>query len=167
MTEKPVAGIEGTLHSVGGTGVVRMAGRYETDINDLWSALTDPQRLARWYGKVEGDLRSRRRVHGHRLRKRVGRPGPNRRVSSSPEVGSDHVGRRRRGIRRDGGAVADGDDTVLVIERRGISLDLLWAYGAGWHEHLEDLGSHVAGQETAGLAHQRGHQIRRARSVLS
>ena len=31
--------------------------RFETDIGDLWSALTDPGRLARWYGQVEGDLR--------------------------------------------------------------------------------------------------------------
>ena len=30
---------------------------YDTDIDDLWSALTDPRRLARWYGEVEGDLR--------------------------------------------------------------------------------------------------------------
>ena len=33
-----------------------MEGRYDTDIDDLWSALTDPQRLARWIAEVEGDL---------------------------------------------------------------------------------------------------------------
>ena len=31
--------------------------RYDTHIDDLWSALTDPVRLARWYGQVDGDLR--------------------------------------------------------------------------------------------------------------
>ena len=31
--------------------------RFDTDIDDLWSALTDPPRLARWIGEVEGDLR--------------------------------------------------------------------------------------------------------------
>src|SRR5204863_3940045 len=40
-----------------GTGAVRMEDRYDTDIDDLWSALTEPQRLARWIGDVEGDLR--------------------------------------------------------------------------------------------------------------
>jgi uncharacterized protein YndB with AHSA1/START domain len=34
-----------------------MEGRYETDINDLWSALTEAQRLARWIAAVDGDLR--------------------------------------------------------------------------------------------------------------
>jgi uncharacterized protein YndB with AHSA1/START domain len=38
-------------------GVVRIEDRYATDINDLLSALTDPERLARWHGQVEGDLR--------------------------------------------------------------------------------------------------------------
>jgi uncharacterized protein YndB with AHSA1/START domain len=36
---------------------VRVEDRYDTDIDDLWSALTDPGRVARWYGQVEGDLR--------------------------------------------------------------------------------------------------------------
>ena len=34
-----------------------MEDRFDTDIDDLWSALTDPGRLAHWMGEVEGDLR--------------------------------------------------------------------------------------------------------------
>jgi len=34
-----------------------MEDRFDTDVDDLWSALIDPDRLARWYGQVEGDLR--------------------------------------------------------------------------------------------------------------
>ena len=49
--------IIGSLRSADGKGVVRMEDRFETDIGDLWSALTDPLRLARWYGEIEGDLR--------------------------------------------------------------------------------------------------------------
>ncbi len=41
----------------GPPGVVRMQDRFDTGIDDLWSALTDPPRLARWLGEVEGDLR--------------------------------------------------------------------------------------------------------------
>jgi uncharacterized protein YndB with AHSA1/START domain len=48
--------ILGILRSADGTGVVRMKDRFDTAIDDLWSALTDPCRLARWYGEVEGDL---------------------------------------------------------------------------------------------------------------
>ena len=30
---------------------------YDTDLADLWSAITEPDRLARWVATVEGDLR--------------------------------------------------------------------------------------------------------------
>ena len=30
---------------------------YPTDVEDVWDAITDPQRLARWFGPVTGDLR--------------------------------------------------------------------------------------------------------------
>src|ERR1700719_994026 len=49
--------ILGSLRSADGAGVVRIEDRYDTDIDDLWAALTDPGRLARWFGQVEGDLR--------------------------------------------------------------------------------------------------------------
>ena len=49
--------ILGSLGSAEGKGIVRMEDRFDTDIDDVWSALTDPSRLARWYGEVEGDLR--------------------------------------------------------------------------------------------------------------
>src|SRR5215475_10397632 len=54
---RPGTRILGSLRSADGTGAVRVEDRYDTDIDDLWSALTDPGRLARWYGQVEGDLR--------------------------------------------------------------------------------------------------------------
>src|SRR6476619_2193155 len=49
--------ILGSLRSADGKGVVRIEDRYDTGIDDLWSAITDPARLARWHGQVEGDLR--------------------------------------------------------------------------------------------------------------
>jgi uncharacterized protein YndB with AHSA1/START domain len=51
------ARILGSLRSADGKGVVRLADRYHININDLWSAITDPARLARWHAQVEGDLR--------------------------------------------------------------------------------------------------------------
>jgi uncharacterized protein YndB with AHSA1/START domain len=50
-------GLVGSVHAVDGRAVVRMEDSFDTDIDDLWSAITDPERLARWIGKVEGDLR--------------------------------------------------------------------------------------------------------------
>jgi len=50
------ASVLGSLHSVDGEGLVRMENRLDTGIDDLWGALTDPDRLAHWYGEVEGEL---------------------------------------------------------------------------------------------------------------
>src|SRR5262249_38945281 len=49
--------ILGSLRSADGVGVMRIEDRYDTVIEDLWSAITDPDRHARWHGQVEGDLR--------------------------------------------------------------------------------------------------------------
>jgi hypothetical protein len=46
---------------------------------------------------------------------------------------------------------ADGDQTILVIEERGMPLDQLAAYGAGVQVHVEDLAAHIAGRERADL----------------
>ncbi len=54
----PGTRILGSLRSADGAGVVRIEDRYDTDIDDLWSAITDPARLGRWHGQIEGDLRA-------------------------------------------------------------------------------------------------------------
>src|SRR6266545_8187111 len=46
-----------SLRSTEGKGVVRMEDRFDAEVDDVWSALTDPRRLASWLGEVEGDLR--------------------------------------------------------------------------------------------------------------
>ena len=51
------AGLLGTLGTADGKGVVRVEDRVDADIETVWSALTDPSRLASWWGEVEGDLR--------------------------------------------------------------------------------------------------------------
>ncbi|HEY3482099.1 MAG TPA: SRPBCC domain-containing protein, partial [Streptomyces sp.] len=60
-TDDPTSGgtrIVGTLRALDGTrGAVRMEDVYATDADDLWSALTEPDRLKRWIGEVDGDLR--------------------------------------------------------------------------------------------------------------
>jgi hypothetical protein len=42
---------------------------------------------------------------------------------------------------------ADGDQTILVWEERGMPLDLIAAYGAGIQIHVEDLAAHLVGRE--------------------
>jgi uncharacterized protein YndB with AHSA1/START domain len=42
---------------------------------------------------------------------------------------------------------ADGDQTILVIEVRGLPLDPIAFYGAGWQIHAENLAAYLAGRE--------------------
>lgn len=147
MTEDLRTVIEGTLHTVDGRGLVRIKSRYKTDINDLWEALTDHQRLARWYGRVEGDLRVGGEftafVHGShwegRGRVNVCNPPQQLQVTTFEEGSPEKVVTAE--------LVADGDHTVLNIEVRDIPLNQLSAHGAGWQLHVDDLSAYLAGQE--------------------
>jgi uncharacterized protein YndB with AHSA1/START domain len=141
--------ILGSLRSVDGKGVVRMEDRFNTDIDDLWSALTDPRRLARWLGVVEGDLRL-----GGDFRARFsasGWEGTGRVEACEPPqrllVVTKDVDKREAEHAIEAMLTADGDHTILVIEERGMPLDLRAAYGAGVQIHVEDLAAHIAGRE--------------------
>ena len=146
--------ILGSLRSVDGKGVVRMEDRYDTDIGDLWSALTEPRRLARWYGEVEGDLRLGGEFHAHVVGagERTGRVDacePPRRLLLTMRDPDPRPGQPDKTI-IEAGLTADGGQTILVVEERGMPLDLLAAYGAGVQIHVENLAAHIAGRERGG-----------------
>ena len=150
MTSNARAGTRnlGGLRSADGNGIVRMQDRFDTDIDDLWSALTDPRRLARWLGDVEGDLRL-----GGEFRARFfasGWEGTGRVEACEPPrrllVTTRASGKRDEHV-IEATLAADGGQTILVIETRGMPLDLLADYGAGWQVHVEDLAAHLAGRE--------------------
>jgi uncharacterized protein YndB with AHSA1/START domain len=149
--------ILGSLRSADGKGVVRIEDRYDTGVDDLWSALTDPSRLASWYGQVEGDLRpgGEFRLHVESSDSdgtgRVEACDPPRRLLVTTRE-SDESYQRGRGAPPfdetiEATLTADGDQTILVIEVRGLPLDKIAFYGAGWQIHAETLAAHVAGRE--------------------
>ena len=80
------ASVLGRLHSVDGEGVVRMEDRLDTGIDDLWGALTDSDRLAHWFGEVEGELSQGASPCAHRPRGRAQRAGGGVRASAAPVV---------------------------------------------------------------------------------
>lgn len=150
MTSDAGAGtrILGSLRSADGKGIVRMQDHFDTDIDDLWSALTDPRRLARWMGEVEGDLRlggefrARFFASGWEGTGRVETCEPPRRLllqTMQPGQTDEHF--------IEVTLAADGDQTNLVWEERGMPLDHLAAYGAGIQVHVEDLAAYLAGRE--------------------
>lgn len=136
----------GQLREENGLGVVRVEDVYATGIDDLWDAITDPERLAHWIAEVDGDLR----VGGEfratftsgwtgtgvvevcaapsRLRVRTQRPGEPATVMEAQ-------------------LSPDGTGTRLIIEERGLPLAECADHGAGWQAHAEDLHAHVNGTE--------------------
>ena len=149
--------ILGSLRSADGTGVVHIEDRYDTDIDDLWSALTDPPRLARWYGEVDGDLRRGGQFNvyleaaGLHALGRVEVCDPPRRLQVVTRE-TDESWQRGGGVppfdqTLEATLTADGGQTILVIETRGMPLDKVAVYGAGWQIHAENLASYLAGRE--------------------
>jgi uncharacterized protein YndB with AHSA1/START domain len=139
--------ILGSLRSADGKGIVRMQDRFDTDIDDVWSAFTDPLRLARWVAEVDGDLRlggefRARFTSGWEGTGRVDACEPPRRLL----VTTRHARQTDEHV-IEVTLAADGDQTILVLEERGMPLDLLAAYGAGIQVHVEDLAAHLAGRE--------------------
>lgn len=51
-------GLSGSLRAVDGKAVVRMEDVFDTDVDDLWPALTNPEWLVRWIARVDGGLRA-------------------------------------------------------------------------------------------------------------
>ena len=149
--ERGAGRILGSLRSEDGKGVVRMEDRYDTDIGDLWSALTDPGRLARWYGEVQGDLRLGGEFQAHitGAGERTGRVDacePPRRLLLTMRDPDPQPGQPDETV-IEATLAADGGQTILVVEERGLPLELLAAYGAGVQIHVEDLAAHLAGRE--------------------
>jgi uncharacterized protein YndB with AHSA1/START domain len=125
-----------------------MEDRFDTGIDDLWSALTDPARLARWHGEVAGDLRP-----GGEFRARFfasGWEGTGRVDACEPPR---HLLVVTKGYDEpfdliiEATLTAGGEHTTLVLEERGMPLNLLAAFGAGIQVHIEDLAAHLAGRE--------------------
>lgn len=119
---------------------------YDTDIDDLWSALTDPDRLARWLGRFEGDLRLRGTFHARFVSTAE---GPGRVAACEPpghllltmEPETDEQTEIEAWLS------GEGDRTRLVVEERGFTVEEAPDHAAGWRAHIEDLLAHLEGRE--------------------
>jgi len=145
------ASVLGSLHAVDGEGVVRMEDRLDTGIEDLWGALTDPGRLAHWYGEVEGEL-----AQGGEFRLRITLSGertgkvevcePPQRLLLTMRDPDARPGQPEQTV-IEAQLTAEGAQTRLVWETRGLPVELLPAYGAGIQIHVEHLADYIGGRE--------------------
>lgn len=138
-------GLTGSVRAVDGKAAVRMEDSFDTDIEDLWSAITDPERLARWIGKVEGDLRLGGEFRASftsswegPARVEVCDPPHHLRVTMDPGTDDETVVEAELS--------PDGDWTRIAVEERGLPVGAIAAFGAGWQAHIEDLAAHLAGR---------------------
>lgn len=128
-------------------GAVRVEDVYDTHIADLWSAITEPDRLARWIVKVEGDLRVGGIVQTLFTSTWEG-PGridvcdPPNHLVVTMEPGTEDEAVIEAVL------TAEGGRTRLVVEERGLPLDVLYKHGAGWQAHIEDLGRYLGGDQS-------------------
>ena len=135
----------GEVRRDGDRGTVHIEDVYDTDIDDLWRAVSEPERLARWLASVDGDLRVGGTIHAaftsswegpalievcdapHRLRLTM--------MPGTPEQ-----------TELEAVLTTEGQGTRLVIEERGLPWDEAPDYGAGWQAHLDDLRAHLEGR---------------------
>lgn len=129
-------------------GTVRVEDVYATDLDDLWAACTQPDRLARWIAKVTGDLRVGGTIQAAFVSTWTG--AGRIEVCDAPhhllltmEPGTEDEAQIEAWL-------ADAEPgTRLVVEERGLPLDRLYFHGAGWQAHLEDLGRSLLGETSA------------------
>jgi uncharacterized protein YndB with AHSA1/START domain len=133
-------------------GSVRVEEVYDTAIDDLWEACTKPERLARWIAEVSGDLREGGTVHAvftstwsGPARIDICDAPQHLLLTTEPGAGDES--------QLEAWLVAEGPRTRLVVEERGLPVDSLHFYAAGWQVHLEDLGRSLA---SGGPAHVEG-----------
>ncbi|MEV7966811.1 SRPBCC family protein [Sphaerisporangium sp. NPDC088356] len=156
--DDPISGTErelGSRHRDGGeTRTILMRRRYDAEVEDVWDACTDPDRLSRFFMKPSGDLRQGGTFSFEgNAGGRILRCEPPRRLTvtwvygEAGDLPEDQVELRLS---------PSGDGTELELEHSsfgkitGLLLNDpekgLWGLGAGWELGLIALGTYLRGE---------------------
>ncbi|NUR24406.1 MAG: hypothetical protein HOV83_00875 [Catenulispora sp.] len=138
------------MRSLGGTrGAVRVEDVYDTDIDDLWEACTNPERLERWIAKISGSLQIGGSIHAVFTSTWTGQgridacEQPHHLLlTMEPDTPEE--------TQIEAWLTTEGTRTRLVIEERGLPLERLPFHGSGWQAHLEDLARSLEGNAHTG-----------------
>ena len=126
--------------------VVTALRTYESDIEDVWDAITNPERIPRWFLPVSGELRlgGRYQLEGN-AGGEITRCEPPKLLAVTWEYGGDLSWVRAE-------LTALGEDTTrLELEHLAHVPDDFWeqfgpgATGVGWDLSFVGLGEHLAG----------------------
>ena len=141
---------QGQLRAEGDRCGVHFERRYEAAPEEVWSALTEPERLGRWLADVaELNLRVGGRFllrwrEGDGTQETDGRVlalDPGRLLELDWTYPGEPSSVARFELR------PDGDGTILVLDHRGLPPSAIAGYGAGWHSHLDSMEAHLSGGE--------------------
>ena len=141
---------EGTL-AAGEAHAIRLRRRYDAPIEDVWDALTDPERIGRWFLPISGDYRigGRYQFEGNAGGEIVACERPHRLratwVYGEPSSPADvsEVELRLKS--------SEADATTLELEHVAIVPEEFWtmygpgAVGVGWEGGLLGLALHLSG----------------------
>jgi uncharacterized protein YndB with AHSA1/START domain len=136
---------EGQLRIDGDRRAVRIERRYDASPAEVWSALTEPHRLARWLAEAELDVRVGGEYVLRFLGEDEGQTTTGEVLAVEPErlleltwlsPGEDDTVVRFE-LR------PDGDGTILALDHRALPVEAAPGYGGGWQAHLEALEAHL------------------------
>jgi len=128
---------------------VRFERRFATDIDDLWAACTEPQRLVRWFADVSGDLTVNGQAFidfrdGDHTEITIRRCEPPHALEVDWSFGEEV----RSQLAVELMTSDDGAGTLLVLDHRAVPTSSATGYAAGWHAYLDLLDACVADRET-------------------
>lgn len=143
--------ILGSLTRTGTTGTATLTHEYRTSPEDLWEAITSPERLRRWFGEVAID-------------------GETYRIAFSPDDETQRTGgdilaceppRRLEITWQNAGEdyasnvviklEPSGDNTRLMLVHSGLDHNSDAGHAAGWDIYVRTLVAHLDGQDGADL----------------
>ena len=124
---------------------VHIERRYATDAADLWSILTEPERVARWFAPVTGDLREGGAYEvafgdGDVCRGVIERCEPPKRLELTWQIGDEPVSRVAAEVH------PDGMHALLVLDHTRIDDEDILQYGPGWQTYLERVDTLLTGE---------------------
>jgi len=156
----------GTISIDGPEVSVRFERWYDASLTELWGALTDPGRMARWLGaEVAIEARAggavRLRWDGSdEMNGVITAFEPGRLLEYSwNEVALGVESQVRFELR------AEGSGTVLILAHTRVPAAQAPGFGAGWHGHLDALAAALAGQPAD--PHQRYREFRPQYAALA
>jgi uncharacterized protein YndB with AHSA1/START domain len=144
MTTSPT--LDGVLRATPDGHVVRFERDYPTDATDLWRAVTEPDRIARWLAPISGDRREGGRVQVHFD------DGASDFDVVTCRAPHELVVHWRQGEGRPTTVTAritplDDVRARLVLEHERLSAEAAPQYAGGWHWHLDALAATLTGRE--------------------